>query len=161
MSLKLWEINSEIERVLAEESDHTTGEITDETLEKLDALEIERDDKALQIACYLKSEIAEGLAVKTQADKLAARAKIHENRAGRLKNYLNTDSEVGKKNSNGMVQIGWQKTKSVEVLDLPKVPYDYHKVTVVDDKKKIGDALKEGIDVPGATLVNVNKIQVR
>lgn len=159
--MRLFEIHHEIERILAEEVDRDTGEILDSTLAKLDALEIERDAKALQVARYLKGEQAEAEAVKTQAEKLAARARVHAGRAARLKGYLLDHCEPGRKLSDEVSQITWRKSTSVELVDFDELPEEYQRVSVSADKTRIGEALKSGKEVPGARLVTRQNVQVR
>ena len=157
----LFKIHDAIEFVLAREVDVETGEITDETLFKLDELELARDDKALAVAAYLLGERAEAKAVKEQADRLAARARAHKARADRLLNYLRSNLPDGLKLSDARVQIGWRRSTAVEVDDDASLPDALTRITVTADKTAIKEALKAGEDVPGARLVTRNSVSVR
>ena len=115
--MRLFEIANDIEMVLSREVDRATGEITDETLDKLAALELSRDEKALGVAAYLKGERAEGEAVKLQADALYNRALRHERRAAKLLEYLDRYLPTGAKLRSDVAEITWRKSTRVEIDD--------------------------------------------
>lgn len=86
--MTLYEIDSAIMDCVDEE----TGEIID--LEKLEALNIERDKKVEGIALAVKNYAAEAKAIKEEEEKLAKRRRSCENAAQRCKDYLShTDKE--------------------------------------------------------------------
>ena len=66
--------------------DAETGEILD--VEKLDALQMEREAKLEGVALWVKDMKAEAAAVKEEADKLTARRKALENRMESVKAWL-------------------------------------------------------------------------
>jgi len=78
----LYEIDQEILDCVDEE----TGEILD--IEKLDALNMEREAKLEGVALWIKDLRAEADAVKTEADKLTARKKALDNKITSIKNWL-------------------------------------------------------------------------
>lgn len=158
--MKLFAIHDEIERILTMESDRETGEITGEALEKLDALELALEAKALAIAAYLKGEIAEGEAVAEQARRLGERARRHKNRAERLKAYLAKHCE-GRSFRDDKSEIGWRKSTSVEIEDEAALPIDCVEHKTVPLKKEIAAKIKAGGEVPGARLVTRQHLQVR
>jgi hypothetical protein len=161
---QLFEIAEAIELLMAEVIDHETGEITDEGLAKLDALEMERDEKALGIAAYHISTLAEAEMVQKQADRLTARAKILKNQAGRLKQKLTDWLPVGTKLSDDVVQIGWRRSQAVEVFapeKLPKWP-DILKVREPEiSLAGIKARIKNGEEIPGAKLVTRHHVSIR
>ena len=159
--MRLFEIHDAIEMVLAKGVDHETGEISEEAIAELDGLEMTRIAKSLAVARYLMGERAEAAAVKAQADRLAKRARIHANRADRLLRYLAANMPEGNKLHDDVVQIGWRSSTAVEVSDLGLVPQAFVRVTEAPDKKAIGEALKSGVEVPGAELVTRNRLQVK
>ncbi len=159
--MQLFAIHDAIEMVLAKGVDHETGEISEEAIAELDTLELAREEKVLAIARYLVGERVEAAAVKAQADRLAKRARVHANRADRLLRYLDANLPEGQKLHDDVVQIGWRSSTAVEVFDLGKVPQAFVRVTEAPDKKAIGEALKSGVEVPGAELVTRNRLQVK
>lgn len=80
--MTLYEIDSAIMDCVDEE----TGEVID--LEKLEALNIERDKKVEGIALAVKNYAAEAKAIKEEEGILAKRRRSCENAAQRCKDYL-------------------------------------------------------------------------
>ena len=78
----LYDINQEILDCV----DLETGEILDS--EKLDALQMEREQKLEGVALWVKDLNAEAEAVKTEADKLIARKRALDNKITALKMWL-------------------------------------------------------------------------
>lgn len=66
-----------------------SGEIPEEAIaDTLEALDGEFDDKADDIACYIKSLLSEKQAIKAEADALLERAAAKQGKADSLTNYL-------------------------------------------------------------------------
>jgi seryl-tRNA synthetase len=159
---QLFELADEIERLMAEVIDHETGEITDEGLAKLDAIEMERDEKALAIAQYMMSTLAEAEMVAKQAQRLGARAKVLTNQAGRLKQKLTDWLPVGTKLRDDVVQIGWRKSTAVEVSNAGEIPDVLCNFTRTPDLTRIKMALKrDASNVPAAKLVTRHHVSIR
>lgn len=157
---KLYEIDDEIERILAQEVDPETGEITDSTLHHLEALEMERDAKVLDVLAYAKGELREGEAVKAEADRLMRRAKIHLGRYERLCRYAQDHAEPGKEVSDHRTRVRWRKSKAVEIDDARQLPRDVMIVSERPSKTKIGERLRQGLQVAGARFVERLHMQV-
>lgn len=80
--MTLYEINQGILDCV----DAETGEIID--VEKLDALQLARDEKIGNVAAYIKNLSAESKAIKAEEDALAARRKSADKKIKDLKDYL-------------------------------------------------------------------------
>lgn len=76
----------EIDNAILECVDPETGEILD--TEKLDALQMEREQKLEGVALWVKDLAAEASAVKEEADKLTARKKALDNKIASIKTWL-------------------------------------------------------------------------
>ena len=152
----LYEIN---EQLLAL-TDQETGEVID--VEKFDSLQIERNEKLENIALWYKNLNSEAAAYKAEKDAFAEKQKRAENKANSLKKYL--DSALhGSKFSTVKVDISWRKSTSVNVLDVEKLPEEYKKTEtiVTADKTELAKALKSGVEIEGATLVENQNIQIK
>lgn len=161
--MKLFEIPEAIEFVLAQEVDRETGEITNETLSKLEELDIALDQKALAVAAYLKGELAEGEAVQRQANILTQRAKVHNGRAKRLMGYLEHHLPDGRELRDSTSEIKWRKSTTVVIEDEAAIPDNYLniKVTQTPDKNFIKKQITAGETVPGCRLANHNRMSVK
>lgn len=151
----------EIDVAMLECVDEETGEIID--IEKLGALEMERDAKISNIACWIKELKAEANAVKTEKMNLEKRQKACINKAEQLTSYLGYILN-GQKFKDGRCSISYRKSTSVDVakdIDLQKVPECYLKIERELKVSEIKEALKNGIEVDGCSLVEKQNIQIR
>ena len=110
----------------------------------------------------MKNLLSESEALKAEEKAFAERRKSAESKAESLKRYLDTALK-GQKFNTTKVAISYRKSTSVDVLDVSKLPQEYQvvKTEVVADKKAIGDALKAGGSVAGATLVEKNNLSIK
>ena len=76
----------DIEDAILDCIDTENGDILD--VEKLEALEMERDTKISNIACWVKELRSEAAAIKAEKDALDKRMKAKDNLADRLSSYL-------------------------------------------------------------------------
>ena len=160
----LYEIDADIMNCV----DTETGEILD--IDRLEALNMERDNKIEGVALYVKQLQAEADAIKAEEKALAQRRKSKENLltgyADWLKNVLSGQSfETAK------VALGFRKSTACEVtgceLDLieflEKSGYDdcvkYGSPEII--KSKITKLLKDGVEIPGAVLVEKSNLQIK
>lgn len=151
----LYEIDAQIMSCV----DFETGEIIDE--EKLQALQLEFNQKVEGIALWIKNLLAEAKMIKEEKDNLAARQKSCENKAESLKRYLSSALD-GEKFKTAKVSISYRKSESVEVEDISLLDDDYLKFKEPEaDKTKIKTALKNGVALEGVTLVEKNNIQIK
>ena len=160
--MTLYEINEQIQNILENCYDPETGEIYDEELMvQYDSLRLQREEKAENVACYIKNLRAESAAIKEEAKKLAARAKSAENKADHLEDYLQYCLQ-GEKLNTTRCAVSYRKSKKVEFDEnrLFEVPEKYLRYKDPElDKKAVTEALKAGEEVPGCKLVeNVSMI---
>lgn len=151
----LYTINQEILNCVNLE----TGEILDE--QAFEALQMERNEKLENIALWVKNLLSEAEALKAEEKAFAERRKSAENRAESLKRYLDSALK-GQKFNTTKVAISYRKSTSVDI-DESKLPASYLQevVTYKIDKRDIGEKLKAGEEIEGATLVTNNNIQVK
>lgn len=151
----LYEINEQLLNL----TDSETGEITDWSA--FEALQLARDEKIENIALYHKNLLAEAAALKAEEKSFAERRKRAENKAESLKRYLDSALQ-GQKFNTTKVAISYRKSTSVEV-DETKLPASYLQevVTYKIDKRDIGEKLKAGETIEGATLITKDNIQIK
>ena len=108
--MKLYEIDNAILDCI----DMETGEIID--IDKLNELELERETKIENVACWIKDLKVEAEAIKTEKQALAERQRVAENKAESLKKWL-AYALQGEKFKTPKCAISFRKTESVEVTD--------------------------------------------
>lgn len=150
--MRLYEIQAEIENCI----DYETGEID---IEKLEALEEEKAQKVHNIGLWIKNLKAEVNALKEEKQVFASRQKTAENKIKSLTNYLQgcLNGETYKDTD---LVISYRKSQSVEVVeDFNDERFTSYEPKV--DKMSLKQALKDGEEIPGATLVERQNIQIK
>lgn len=159
--MTLYEINNQIQEALEKAVDPETGEINENMYAYLDELTLARDEKAENVALWIKNLKADAAAIKEEAKNLSVRARVAENRADRLTDYLQYCLH-GDKFSTARVSVSYRHSKKVEFDEnrLSEVPEQFLRYKDPElDKKAVTDALKAGQEVPGCKLVeNVSMI---
>lgn len=162
--MNLFEINDAIQRcVKLENSDNyvdtETGEIIDTAA--IEQLEMDRDTKIRNIACWIKNLESDEKALAEQIKTFTARKNAAKNKRESLKNYLAAFLN-GKKWQNSEVAISWRKSESVEVEDGAAIPEQYLRYKEPEiNKTQLKADLKAGTVVYGCQLVTKNNIQVK
>lgn len=152
----------EIDSAILECIDMETGEVID--TDKLNALNMERDAKVENVACWIKELKAEAEAIKAEKQKLADRQKAAENKAESLKRWLAYALD-GKKFNTAKCAVSFRNTESVEVTEqgLENLMKGHDELltykTPEPNKTAIKQAIKDGLSVDGVQLVqNISTI---
>lgn len=160
--MNLYEISNAIVEAYNSAIDAETGEIIDEAaLAALDALEMARDEKVENIACWIKDINAEAAAIKTEKQALAARQAAAERKAESLKRYVQ-NALAGETFKSAKVAISYRKSESVQIAEGAMLPEKY--LTYVEptpNKVELKKALKAGEIIEGATLVTNSNMQIK
>lgn len=148
--------------------DQETGEILDP--EKLDALQMEREQKLEGVALWIKDLKAEAEAVKAEADKLTARKKAVENKIEGLKQWL-LYALGGEKLKTARCNVYQTHSQRVAVEDEAELisflqtleePAKFLRFKDPELKKDdIKKALKDGFEIPGAALEETEGLVIK
>lgn len=159
--MKLYEIANDLREVL-ELAANTEDDNYKDTLEMV---QFEFAEKAEGIALYIKELLAEAEAIKAEEKVLEGRRKAKENKAERLKQYLDDSMKRTKtpKLETSKVVLSYRKSSTVNIINQDLLPEGFTEVveTLKIDKKKIADAIKQGNEVPGAELVENRNLQIK
>jgi ectoine hydroxylase-related dioxygenase (phytanoyl-CoA dioxygenase family) len=150
--VKLYEIAND-HRGLIALADESDLDITD----TLEAIEGEFNDKAESLVSVVLNMDGDVTAIDSQIERLQARKTAIKNRQESMKDYLRQNMEATgiKKISCPLFTINCVEGRQIAVIDNEEsLPDEFVKVktTVSPDKNAIAKALKEGEDVPGASL---------
>lgn len=149
----------EIDEALQECFDLETGEIIN--VEKFEELQLEREQKLENIACWIKNLDADAEALKTQKMAFAERQKATEAKAESLRNYL----QYALQNTNFKtvnVEVKFRKTQKVEISDFSKLNEDFLKYSEpTADKTAIKEAIQSGQVVEGAELIENMSMSIK
>ena len=151
----------EIEAAILETVDQETGEVID--IDRLNALEMERDKKISNVACWIKDLKAEGEALKAEEQNLNHRRKVCENKMESLKTYLATFLN-GEKFKDSRCSISYRRSEKVTFADdfvVDSLPDEMKKITVEPRKTEIKEFLKGGGEIEGVRMEESTSMQVR
>lgn len=158
--MKLYEL---VDAALDLQEQLEAGEMDEQSfVEAIDAIGL--DKKVENVCGVLRNLEAEAEAFKTEKERLAAREKTARNAVERLKAYLvdNVKALGVKTIKAGTFSLSLSKSKSVEVLDAAKIPAQYLiEQAPKIDKTNISKALKDGVEVPGARLLESEYLRIR
>lgn len=139
--------------------DTETGEVID--TEAIEALEMERDAKIRNIACWIRNLDSEEKALAEQEKIYRDRKNATHNKKEDLKEYL-ARALNGKKWKNAEVSVSWRKSEAVEVTDMKKLSSYYLRYREPEVNKTLLKAdLKAGVKLEGAVLTEKNNIQIK
>ena len=165
----LFDIDEQILKLIAlDESDivdSETGEVLIDVFEELDKLNMQRDEKIVNIGRYIDGLDRESKLLKEKAKSLTERAKSKDNKVERLKAYVQESMiKFGtKKIEDATVTVRLNSTKVVQVNDEALIPEEYLTkiIEVKPDKRRILAELKSGKKIAGGELRESNSITVR
>lgn len=150
----------EIDRAILDLVDQETGEITD--WEAFDALQMERDVKIENVACWYKNLKAEAAAIKAEEDSLKKRREALEKQAASKLRYLEHALQ-GQNFKTAKCAVSFRKTTKV-ALHEPALAIAWAMVNGHGDivkqaapeinKNGLAALLKEQIEIPGCELVS-------
>lgn len=154
--MKLYEINN----AMLDCIDSETGEIID--IDKLNELQIAREDKIEQMACWFKNITAEANALKAERQALEAREKQANRISNQIKEWLSIALN-GNKLSTSKVSLSFRKSEQIELDDVFDIPNEYIK-TIVEtriDKIALKKAIKDGATFKGCRLIEKQNLQIK
>lgn len=159
----LYEIDTQILDCIDTES----GEIIDEA--KLNALQIERDQKIENVALWVKNLESDAAAYKAEKEAFDAKEKAAKNKAESLRNWL-TYALDGQKLKTTKVNVTYRKSESV-YIENEEAFIEYAERIDRDDlltykaptpnKTAIKAELKNGVELFGCALVEKQNIQIK
>lgn len=132
----------------------------------LEGLSGELEVKAQSVAYMVRNLEVTAAAIKQHEMEQAARRKAIENRAESLRAYLaNCMESTGIEKIEGPgVKLSFRKSSAVVIDGADLIPAEYMRQPETPppspDKKAIGDAIKAGVEVPGAHVESRRSLQI-
>lgn len=164
--MKLYEIANAYENIISSAINPETGEINETMLAKLDDISADANQKGIAVASYIKNMEAERDAIDSAQKKMVARKKRLDSDIEWLENYLHFNmTKLGiSKISCPYFNISMRNNPvSVDIEDEASLPEKY--INIVTERKinktMIRDDLKAGIAIPGASLKETTRVDIR
>lgn len=149
----------EIDQAILNCIDMETGEVID--AEKLDMLQIARETKIENVACWIKDLKAEAEALKAEKLAFAERQKVAENKMESLKNWL-AYALNGQTFKTVRASVSFRTTDKVEIADIYKLDENFLRYKEPEaDKAAIKEAIKAGKVVAGAELIKSTSVIIK
>lgn len=150
----------EIDQAILNCIDIETGEILD--FEKLAELQMEREVKLENIACWIKNLNSNINEYKIEIENLKQRQEADKNKVEKLKEYLKFALD-GQKMITPRVQVTFRKSESIQIADEGLIPDEFikQKIETSPDKVAIKEAIKSGKTVAGCELVTNTNISIK
>lgn len=169
--MKLYEISADYQRF---QEQVESGEIPEEAIaDTLEAIDGEFDDKVDNIACMIKSLLAEAKEIKSERDALDGRMKQKQKTADRLtrslKDQMFFSGRTKVETPRNVVRI-CNNPASVE-FDDEETFISFARANELDNllsysqpkpnKTAIKDVLKDGVELPGVRLVKGKRLDIK
>lgn len=154
--MTLYEIDTEILNCI----DFETGEIINP--ERLEALQMERGKKIENVALWVKNLKADLEALKAEKEAFAERERQTKAKIESLSKWL-TGALNGEKFSTSKVIVSFRNSEAVEITNDALIPKKYirKKIETAPDKAAIKEAIKSGLKVRGAILIQNQNISIK
>jgi uncharacterized membrane protein YheB (UPF0754 family) len=145
--MKLYEINNEYSKAMEDAllyASENEGEIPEHLAEKMEALEIDKDEKIDTLIRMYKNECAIAGAIEAEIKCLKDRMKSHDNKIEWVKKYIRQNIHEGEKKELSCGKISWRKSSSVEIVDETKLPDFVFVVTKSVSKTIVKELITSG-----------------
>lgn len=154
--MSLYNISIELKRLINDiEEIAVHEELTEEQKEagindlmmKYNSLSGSRDEKALDLVRFYKSELAYSKMIDEEMKALKMRKDLHKKKADSVKKFLGSIIDPGNKLEDATAKIGWRKSSSVDYdeMAIDKLPAETLKTTITVNKTE----LKKYINIHG------------
>ncbi len=163
--MNLYQIADEYKSIFNEVDEN--GEITETMMMKLNDIGDAMEKKAIAVASFIKNLQAERDAITEAKKQMALRESRLDKKMEWLEQYLRFNMErtgITEISSSPYFAIKLKKCPvSVDVLDESEIPVEFirEKVTTSIDKTKLKEALQCGIAIPGATLKQNMRLEIK
>ena len=153
----------EEEELIQNCTDPGTGEFDSEKFLYLSSKNMSDERKIKSLSASYKTDMAKITAFKDEAERISKRIKTLENNAKRKKIYLSSLLN-GQPFEDESTRISFRKSQRVYIdIDVRGLPADY--VTIDEqykpNKDKIKRALKQGKQINGCELLEINNIIIK
>jgi len=160
--MKLYEIKDSFRNWL-EKVQETEGEVTPELMTELNGINEDFDIKAEAYAIIIKELEADSKALKAEKQRIEERQARATNLAEKLSQSLaEAMALLGKeKFETAKCKVSFRSSTVVNITDETLIPEDYMQVKKTPMKADIKEAIKNGLIIQGAELVENKNIQIK
>jgi hypothetical protein len=162
--MTLYEISDSYQFLLHGMYNHETGEVDENVLARLNELADSAENKCINIVKISEEFKKEIAAIADAKARMSKREKAFKNQVDRLKSYLQDNMErceITKISCPEFVISLQNNPASLQVDDESLVDPEFLVTTVSVNTAKLKEALKKGLEVPYARLVQGQSVRIR
>ena len=162
--MNLYTINANLQRLLSDAQTYAEeheGELPNDLAAQIESVELSKEEKLENCLRYAKNERALSEMVSAEIDALKKRTARHERNYEWMKSLIAANTTPGQKIEYASGVISWRKSTATEITDAQLIPTEFTFTETHIKKREIGDALKGGVEVPGAKLVQNINLQLK
>jgi len=164
--MNLYTIANQYQEILDKTFDPETGEVNENAIALLEIVKDNMQEKGVAIASFIKNIEAERDAIEQAKKAMAEREARLDRRVNYLTQYLQTNMERCGINEIKCAYFAIKLKKcpvSVDIFDENSLPEEHKKVKSVIsvDKMKIKEEILSGVVVPGATVKQNMRLEIR
>lgn len=158
----LYEIREDLQTVLDGGLivDEETGEVLFDS-DNLEKLQAEYNDKLEACGLYIKNLESDAEAIRAEEIKLAARRRIMERKAKRLRDYVLINIGDAQKIKTARLALSVRNTDVVQIDSDAQLADEFCRIKREPNKTAIKEALKAGEKVDGAQIVKSRSLVVK
>lgn len=163
-AMTLYEISDNYQFLLQGMYNHETGEVDETVLARLNELSDTAENKCINIVKIWEEFKKEIAAIAEAKARMSKREKAFKNQIDRLKDYLQTNMErceIKKIECPEFVISLQNNPAALQVDDESLVDPEYLVTTVSVNNEKLKTAIKNGLVVPYARLVQGQSVRIR
>lgn len=161
----LYEINNGLQMLLAQlEEDDLPQNVQDLIKEGIKSISLSKEDKLINIHRYIKSLESEVSGIEKEQERLKNLCQVKKNKIASLIKYVSEAGlEPGEKFDKSGAVFSWRKSTAVVIEDEEKIPTEMIRVKTITevDKALVKDALKSGVRISGAHLIEKMNLQIK
>jgi len=156
---------AEVEKEMMIYASENEGDITGfELSDRLEQLEMDKEDKSLSIGLHIQNMAAEANMIKAEKLKLAERQSSMEKKVERWTGYLSVYLDKGETFKNATTEIKWSKSEKVELdedlMNIMEIDSKFVKTSRSFIRPEIKKAVKAG-EIDWATIVKTQTLKVK
>lgn len=164
--MRLYELAEELQALdilwdeYAAEND---GDVTDFPLQdELKLLEEKREEMLLNLGAWRKDILKDVAGHKEEAKSQTKKAKVGENKAERITEFIAYNMTVGEKLKDSKCDIGWRKSSRL-IIDVPveDLPKEYKRTKIEADKTALKAHIKTANDCTYAHMEEHLNLQIK
>lgn len=155
----LIDIRDDLYEVL-DEVDPETGEYL-HGWESIEALQMERREKRINTAIYIKGEREHVKALKEQKKRIDNAIRSIEGRCDYLKEMLMNDLDGETIKEPGIISVFYKNSQSVEIADGTELPDEFVKIERIPRKTELKEAILDGEIIDGVSIVDNVSMVIR